>query len=74
MVSYFYTLKGMDLKWCMQSDTGLPKPDLVIFLDLDPEDAKKRGDYGAERYENFSFQKRVRENYMQLKDDTWKVS
>ena len=63
----------MDLKWCQQSDSGLPKPDLVIFLDLEPKVAQTRGQYGEERYENLEFQDKVRENYLKLKDDTWKV-
>ena len=63
----------MDLSWCKQSDSGLPKPDLVIFLDIDPALAQNRGEYGAERYEKLTFQHQVRSNYMKLKDETWKV-
>lgn len=63
----------MSLKWCQQSDSGLLKPDLVIFLDIDPIQAQKRGEYGAERYENLEMQKLVRSNYLQLQDETWKV-
>ena len=63
----------MDLAWCKQPDVGLPKPDLVIFLDVNPAEAQKRGQYGAERYENLKFQEKVRENYMHLRDETWKV-
>ena len=64
----------MDLKWCQQADVGLLKPDVVLFLDIDPSVAEKRGGFGDERYENISMQNQVRLNYLKLKDDTWKVS
>ncbi len=63
----------MDLKWCQQSDVGLLKPDLVIFLDVDPVVAQARGEYGVERYENPEMQSKVRNNYLQLKEPYWKV-
>lgn len=63
----------MDLSWCKQPDVGLIKPDLVVFLDIDPNVAETRGEYGSERYENLEMQRRVRENYSKLKDETWKV-
>ena len=33
----------LTLDWCMSPDTGLPAPDAVIFLDLDQDEAEKRG-------------------------------
>jgi dTMP kinase len=33
----------LTLEWCMGPDCGLPAPDCVIFLDLDQEEAEKRG-------------------------------
>lgn len=50
----------LDLKWAWQSEVGLPKPDLLIFLDVSPEDAAGRGGFGAEVYENTEMQKSVR--------------
>nr|CAH0112416.1 unnamed protein product [Daphnia galeata] len=64
---------NMDLRWCQQSDSGLLKPDLVIFLDIDPVEAQTRGLYGSERYENLEMQKLVRSNYLKLQDETWRV-
>ena len=64
----------MDLSWCQQSDSGLLKPDLVIFLDIDPVEAQTRGLYGSERYENLEMQKLVRSNYLKLQDETWRVN
>ncbi|XP_076042529.1 thymidylate kinase [Oratosquilla oratoria] len=65
--------QGMALEWCKQSDVGLPKPDKVLFLNLSPEEARKRGDFGQERYEKEEIQKKVHEYYMELKDDSWKI-
>ncbi|XP_046438650.1 thymidylate kinase-like [Daphnia pulex] len=64
---------NMDLRWCQQSDSGLLKPDLVIFLDIDPVEAQTRGQYGSERYENLEMQKVVRSNYLKLQDESWRV-
>jgi len=33
----------LSLEWCQAPDRGLPAPDCVIFLQLSPEDAEKRG-------------------------------
>lgn len=55
---------------------GLPKPDLVLFLQLQLADAAKRGAYGHERYENRAFQERALRCFYQLMRDTtlnWKV-
>jgi dTMP kinase len=51
--------KGLDFDWCRECDEGLPAPDLVIFLDIDPSIAASRGDYGKERYEKLEFQQKV---------------
>jgi len=40
-------------------------------MDVTEEVAKQRGGFGEERYEVAEFQRRVRQNYKQLKDDTW---
>jgi dTMP kinase len=39
------TVSGGDLtlNWCIGPDIGLPAPDAVIFLDLDQNEAEKRG-------------------------------
>lgn len=55
---------------------GLPKPDLVLFLDISPEAAAKRGDFGNERYETSAFQQEVQKRYAELREDRslkWKV-
>jgi len=54
-------------------DVGLIAPDLVIYLDVQPEKASERGGYGGERYEKVEFQKRVADHYHSLRDSTWKI-
>ena len=66
-------LQGFTLDWCKNSDRGLPGPDLVMFLDLTPEAAARRGAYGEERYERTDFQQRVYDNYKELKTEEWTV-
>ncbi|OQS06681.1 thymidylate kinase [Thraustotheca clavata] len=57
---------GLTLEWCMQPEVGLPKPDVVIFLDITTEDAAKRSAYGDERYEKKEFQDQVRKNFFHI--------
>mmetsp|Transcript_2026 Transcript_2026/g.2542 ORF Transcript_2026/g.2542 Transcript_2026/m.2542 type:complete len:260 (+) Transcript_2026:173-952(+) len=58
--------KGVDLEWCKRCDIGLPAPDAVIFLDLDQDDAERRGGYGNERYEKRELQMKVRDRFADL--------
>jgi len=60
----------------MKPDVGLPKPDLVMFLQLSPTEAALRGQFGDERYENKVFQKAVQGRFEQLMKDpsvNWQV-
>jgi len=70
-VAFSAAKPGLSLNWCKQPDVGLPRPDLVVFMDVTEEVAKQRGGFGEERYEVAEFQRRVRQNYKQLKDETW---
>lgn len=63
---FFSCAKGLDREWCCTPEKGLPTPDLVIYLRLSPTEAKKRGDYGQERYEATEFQEKVRRHYDHL--------
>ncbi len=47
---------------------NLPRPDLVIFLDLNPDEAVKRGGYGDEAYEKRDFQQAVRVLFRRIKE------
>ncbi|OQD71878.1 hypothetical protein PENPOL_c001G05451 [Penicillium polonicum] len=51
----------LSLEWAWQPEIGLPRPDICLFLSISPEEAAKRGGFGAERYENEAMQTRVRE-------------
>ncbi|XP_026160728.1 thymidylate kinase [Mastacembelus armatus] len=67
---------GFSLDWCMKPDVGLPKPDLVLFLQLSPTEAALRGQFGEERYETSAFQKAVQQKFEQLIKDpsvNWQV-
>lgn len=66
---------GMDSKWCMQPEIGLPKPDLVFLLNVNPQDLKDRPGFGAERYETVPLQLAVSEIFKRFaqSDDTWKI-
>lgn len=52
---------SLTLAWARKPDEGLPRPDLVVFLDISPEQAAKRGGFGGERYEESEMQGNVRE-------------
>jgi thymidylate kinase len=49
----------MNFSWCKSPDVGLPKPDLVCFLNVSEEVALARADFGGERYEKKEFQNKV---------------
>jgi len=55
--------KGMDPTWCRAPDVGVPRPDLVFFMHLDPEVGAKRAAFGDERYENTGMQAAVRAEF-----------
>ncbi|ETV66125.1 thymidylate kinase [Aphanomyces astaci] len=57
---------GLSLDWCMRPEIGLPRPDVVIFLDISTHDAAQRAAYGEERYEKREFQERVRANFFRI--------
>jgi dTMP kinase len=69
----FSSAKGLDLEWCKAPDVGLLRPDVTLFLDIDPREAESRGGYGEERYEKSDFQLQVRERFHALKDESWVI-
>lgn len=56
----------ISLDWAREPDVGLPRPDICVFLDIEPEIAAKRGGFGEERYEERGMQKRVRAGFLAL--------
>ncbi|GAO48231.1 deoxythymidylate kinase-like protein [Saitoella complicata NRRL Y-17804] len=65
----FSRAKGLDGAWCRAPDVGLPRPDVAIFLDISEEAAAERGGYGEERYEKKEMQRKVRQDFLELRDD-----
>ncbi|XP_059807050.1 thymidylate kinase isoform X2 [Hypanus sabinus] len=75
-VAFTSAKSGFTLEWCKQADVGIPKPDVVMFLDLEPLAAMKRAGFGIERYENLAFQEMVHQRFKELMKDeslNWKV-
>lgn len=66
----FTAAKGRDKltrAWCMAPDSGLPAPDIVFFLEMRPEVAVERTDFGEERYETPAFQHNVMTEFNHMK-------
>jgi dTMP kinase len=42
-VAFSTAKKGLSASWCVAPDRGLPAPDAVVYLDLEPEAAAARG-------------------------------
>ncbi|XP_063056388.1 thymidylate kinase [Engraulis encrasicolus] len=75
-VAFTSAKPGFSLDWCKSPDVGLPKPDLVMFLKLNPAEAEGRGEFGAERYETSVFQRTVQTRFDQLMQDktvNWQI-
>lgn len=60
-----------DENWCKASDSGLPKPHLVIYMDIAPERSAQRAGFGQELYEKVDFQKKVHANFKKLQEENW---
>jgi dTMP kinase len=67
--------KGLSFSERMRAENGLPVPDMVIFMDIKPEEASKREGYGAERFEDVTTQKDIRWIFYDLLyEPSWVVS
>ena len=66
-------LPGLDQQWCKHSETGLVKPDCLMYMEISEEAAKKRGGFGEERCKTTEMQKNVREVFADLREDWWNV-
>lgn len=63
-VAYSAAKDGMTVKWCMEPEKGLIKPDVVLYLDLKVQTAMERISDGTnERYETQAFLERVKSVY-----------
>ncbi|KAI8630241.1 thymidylate kinase-domain-containing protein [Xylariaceae sp. FL1651] len=59
-------LPSLSLSWAKAPEIGLPRPDMVLFLDLEESVARSRGGWGGEIYEKGEMQRRVRELFWGL--------
>ncbi|GLI69174.1 hypothetical protein VaNZ11_013743, partial [Volvox africanus] len=53
-------ISHLDSEYCRSVEVGLPAADLVVFMEMPPEQAAARGGFGAERYETLAFQRKAR--------------
>ena len=65
-VAYSAAKPNLSLDWCKQCDLGLPKPDLVCFMDTELASMSDRAAFGEERYEKSDFQALVYANFKKL--------
>jgi dTMP kinase len=66
---------GIEWEFCVCPEKGLPKPDVVFYLNTNKvEELVKRHGYGEEVYENIIFQTKVKNVYdTKLVDKNWIV-
>ncbi|GIL42652.1 hypothetical protein Vafri_597 [Volvox africanus] len=64
-------ISHLDSEYCRSVEVGLPAADLVVLMQMPPEQAAARGGFGAERYEKLAFQRKVAQQYEALKDSHW---
>lgn len=66
---------GLDLKWLLNLDAGLPKEDLVIVLDVKPKESFSRKKIQRDKFEkNKKFAQKIVGTYRSLaKDFGWKI-
>lgn len=71
-VAYSAGALSMKKEWCMNPDKGLVKPDAVFYMNLPPNYAQNRSEYGEEIYEKIEVQKKIYEHYEHFaKEDYW---
>ncbi|KAK6352580.1 Thymidylate kinase, variant 2 [Orbilia blumenaviensis] len=61
--------KPLSISWCKAPDVGLPRPDIIIFLNIGQEEAEKRAGFGEERYEKREMQEKVRGLFERLRGE-----
>jgi dTMP kinase len=57
----------------LEDNDGIMLPDFVIYLDIKPEQAKLRNNYGDHPYEIIEFQRIVYVEYETLRGDNWLI-
>ncbi|CAG0916959.1 unnamed protein product [Notodromas monacha] len=75
-VAYTCAKPGMVIERCKQTDVGLPRPDVALYLKLSEEAFQTRRSErcNEERYEQIEIQRKVMKNLEALSDPTyWKT-
>ncbi len=69
------TVNGLEMEWLRNLDKGLPKEDLVILLDVRPDDSFSRKRENRDRFEkNLEFAQKITEAYRRLAGELgWQV-
>lgn len=65
--------KGLAADWCFDVERGLPKPDVVMLMCVDPTVVEKRSEFGGERHDKTEFLNKVQNAYQQIKSRTHTV-
>lgn len=64
--------KGAPLEWCREVESGLLKPDIVVYLDAPPSVVAQRANFGVgDRHENLELQEKIHAVYETLKEENW---
>lgn len=67
----------MSWDWLHECEADLPLPDIVVYLEIDPDVASRRGGFGTERYDDVSVLRKVAANFRRLmasdKSGRWHV-
>ena len=68
-------VNGLKLNWLENLDTGLPKSDLVIVLDVPQTESFKRKRLDRDRFEkNRAFSQKISKTYRKVsKQKKWKI-
>lgn len=65
---------GLESDFCYSLEEGLPEPDAVFYLSMDPKEAPKRNGYGKGIYDKEDFQQVVSKEYDEMakkRPDIW---
>lgn len=66
--------KGLDYDWCVATDSLLPVPSHVFFLDVDSQTVAKRSRFGQEAHDKIEFQAKVYNIYQKMVSDKLMVA
>jgi dTMP kinase len=65
-MAYSSVSDKVSMEWCMKLEEDLPQPDIIFFIDITVDRLLDREGFGAERYENIEFQRKVYKNFIEI--------